>query len=89
MFPTITTEQCKHAVRCTQEPPLLERISEASEKKKKISTVKHAIRPYFISRVRQTCSESRCLEEREVPEIQEEEEEAEVGVGEGEEGCGC
>lgn len=55
------------------------------KKKKKISTVKRAISPYFIFRVRQTCSESRCLEEREAPEIQEEEEEAEVG----EEGCGC
>lgn len=33
------------------------------------STVKHAIRPYFISWIRQTCSESRCLEAKEVPEI--------------------
>lgn len=28
---------------------------------------KHAIRPYSVSAVRQTCSESRCSEEREVP----------------------
>lgn len=55
----------------------------------------HASRPLLLHpRIRQKCSESRCLEEREAPEIQEEEEEEEaeegeeVAVGVGEEGCG-
>lgn len=39
--------------------------------------------------IRQMCSESRCLEEKEAPEIQEEEEEEAAAEGEGEEVQGC
>lgn len=56
----------------------------------------HASGPLLLDpRIRQKCSESRCLEEREAPEIQEEEEAEEEGEevvvvvgGEEEEGCG-
>lgn len=43
-------------------------------------------RSYFDFPVTQTCSEFRCLEEKEVPQKQEEEEEEEVEEGAGEEG---
>lgn len=48
--------------------------------------MKHAVSPYFSPHIRQTCSEFRCLEEREAPAIQEEEEAAEgvEGVSAGE-----
>ena len=47
-----------------------------------ISARKHEMRSYFVFRIRQMCSEFRCLGGREAPQIQQEEVEVEEGVGE-------
>lgn len=87
MFPQNTAEQqpCSTPSHLRQalRPP--EKKQQQEKKTKNLCTRKHEIGSYFTVRIRQMCSEFRCLEGREVPQIQQEE--VEEGVGEEGEAC--